>query len=156
MRPSPKYPSLQTHSKDPAVFVQVPFTWQSWLSSLHSSTSVQEVNVSLINFQRAGFAFNKVSSTQSPEKWSCIQTKRPKDRQLMSTIQRSNAATARLLTLVRPAETQFSTRLTEHKHERPEMVISKTTMLNIIYRQEHRIDWVSASCVKYSTGHGRY
>ena len=45
----------------------------------------------------------------------------------MSTMQRSNAATARLLTLVRPAETQFSTRLTEHKHERPEMVISKTT-----------------------------
>ena len=26
LRPSPKYPSLQTHSKDPAVFVQVPFT----------------------------------------------------------------------------------------------------------------------------------
>ena len=40
LRPSPKYPSLQTHSKDPAVFVQVPFTWQSCLSSLHSSASV--------------------------------------------------------------------------------------------------------------------
>ena len=40
MRPSPKYPSLQTHSKYPAVFKQVPFPWQLWLPILHSSTSV--------------------------------------------------------------------------------------------------------------------
>ena len=50
----------------------------------------------------------------------------------------------------------FSTRLTEYKHERQEMVISKITILNIIYRQEQRIDWVSTTCIKYSTGHGYY
>ena len=71
--------------------------------------------------------------------------------QTKSTIQRSNVATARPFTLVRPAETLARDWL--NTNERQEMVISETTILNTDKTSNR---WVSATCIQYSTGHGHY
>ena len=40
--PSPAYPSLQVQIWEPFVLLQLELTWQTWLPSLHSMTSVQK------------------------------------------------------------------------------------------------------------------
>ena len=63
--------------------------------------------------------------------YCCQGQRQPEDRQ--GAVWRSNAATARLLTLVKPAETLA--RDWPNTNERREMVTSTITLLNTIYRR---------------------
>ena len=65
---------------------------------------------------------------------------------------KSNAATARPLTLVRPAETseRLNVRLTEHKRATRNGDINNHIAEHHL-KTNHRIDWDPAECVTYST-----
>ena len=66
---------------------------------------------------------------------------------------RSNAATARLLTLVKPAETpsrNLSRRLTEHKRATKNGDVNNHIGEHHL-KTKHQIDWDSATCITYST-----
>ena len=62
---------------------------------------------------------------------------------------RSNAATARLLTLVKPAETLA--RDWPNTNERRGMVTSTITLLYTILQTIHQIDWDSVTSITYFT-----
>ena len=62
---------------------------------------------------------------------------------------RSNAATARVFTLVKPAETLACD--WPNTNDRQEIGTSTITLLNTIYKRKHQIDWDSATCITYST-----
>ena len=64
---------------------------------------------------------------------------------------RSKAATARLLTLVKPAET-FSTRLTEHKRATRNGDVNNH-ITEHHFQKKHQFDWDSATCITYSTNY---
>ena len=62
---------------------------------------------------------------------------------------RSNAATARLLTLVRPT-TYIGTRLTGHKRATRNGDVNNDVASDHL-QTTHQIDWDSATCITYST-----
>ena len=74
---------------------------------------------------------------------------KPEDRQGADEYARLNAATARPLTLVRPAETLARDWL--NTNERQEMVTTTFTLLITMLQTKHQIDWDSATCSTYST-----
>ena len=63
---------------------------------------------------------------------------------------RSNAATARLLTLVKPADKNLSTRLTEHKRATRNGDVNNHIAEHHL-KTKHHVDWDSATCITYST-----
>ena len=78
----------------------------------------------------------------------CQGQRQPEDRQ--GAVWRSNAATARLLTLVKPAETLACDWLNTNK--RQEVVMSNHTAEHHL-QTKHQIDWDSATCSTHFTNY---
>ena len=50
--PSPVYPSLHVQIWEPSVLLQFELTWQTWLPSLHSLTSVNKIAKTLLDREK--------------------------------------------------------------------------------------------------------